>query len=228
MAESAFEHFDDDFFAFLKDLEKHNDREWFAKNKARYVASVQDPSLRFIRAVGPRLKVLSSHLVAEPKAFGGSLSRIYRDVRFSRDRSPYRTNIGMHFWYKASLGKEEHLPGFYLHLSPGESFAASGVWQPEPPALKKIRDSIVEREGEWKKMIAASPPLEGESLVRVPKGYDPAHPFMNDLRRKEYIASVRFRDRQVTSPAFLDEFLEACRTLNPLNRFLAHALGLTW
>lgn len=217
-----------DFFEFLTDLAKHNDRDWFARNKERYVASVQEPSLAFIRAAGPRLKTLSPRLVAEPKAFGGSLSRIYRDVRFSKDKSPYRTNVGVHFWYGKSLGKEDHLPGFYLHLSPGKSFAASGVWQPEPPALKKIRDAIVDRPGDWAKVLAGSPELEGESLVRVPKGYDAGHAHVNDLRRKDYIASVRFRDRQVTGPAFVDEFLGACRELNPLNKFLAKALGLPW
>ncbi len=228
MAGTKSDYFTDDFFVFLKDLEKHNDREWFTTNKERYLASVQEPSLRFIRDIGPKLKAFSLRLVAEPKAFGGSLSRIYRDVRFSKDKSPYRTNIGLHFWYHASLGKDEHLPGFYLHLSPGDSFAASGVWQPEPPGLKKIRDAIVDRPDAWKKMVRASPDLEGESLVRPPKGYDPSHPLIADLRRKDFIASVRFRDREVTEAGFPDAFLGACKTLDPLNRFLADALGLAW
>ena len=217
-----------DFFGFLKDLEANNNRDWFTAHKDRYMASIQDPSLRFITDVGPMLKGFSPHLVAEPKPFGGSLSRIYRDVRFSKDKSPYRTNIGIHFWYKRSLGKEQGLPGFFLHLSSGESFAASGMWQPEPPALTKIRDAIVARPDAWMKVVRDTPPLEGESLVRPPKGYDPAHPLMTDLRRKDYIASVRFRHREVTGPGFRDAFLGACRTLNPLNRFLAEAMGLPW
>ena len=228
MSDASSEHFGDDFFRFLKDLEAHNDRAWFTANKERYAASVQGPSLAFIRAVGPGLKKFSPRLVAEPKPFGGSLSRIYRDVRFSKDKSPYRTNVGIHFWYRASLGKEEGLPGFYLHLSPGESFAASGAWRPEPPALKKIRDAIVERPGEWKKVLAATPALEGESLVRVPKGYAADHAFVGDLRRRDFIASIRFRDKEVTDATFPETFLAACRELNPLNRFLAGALGLTW
>ena len=127
MTSSSGGYFGPDFFGFLKDLEKNNNRDWYNAHKDRYVASIQEPSLRFIRDVGPKLKAFSPRLVVEAKPFGGSLSRIYRDVRFSKDKSPYRTNVGLHFWYKRSLGKEEGLPGFYLHLSSGESFAASGI-----------------------------------------------------------------------------------------------------
>ncbi len=228
MTAAGSRYYADDFFGFLKDLEKNNNRDWFNAHKDRYMASIQDPSLRFVTAVGPKLKDLSPRLVADAKPFGGSMSRIYRDVRFSKDKSPYRTNVGLHFWYKAGLGKPEGLPGFYLHLSPGESFAASGVWHPEPPVLEKIRSSIVRRPEAWKKVVKVTPPLEGESLVRPPKGYDPAHPLMPDIRRKDFIASVRFRDREVTDAGFPDAFLGACKTLNPLNAFLAEALGLAW
>ena len=228
MTDKATEYFTEDFFAYLKDLERNNNRDWFNAHKDRYVASIQEPGLRFIRAVGPPLKAFSPNLVAEAKPFGGSLSRIYRDTRFSKDKSPYRTNVGLHFWYRQGLGRESGLPGFYLHLSSGECFAASGMWHPEPPALTKIRDAIVARPDAWKRVVRATPALEGESLARPPKGYDPSHPLIADLRRKDYIASVRFRDHEVTAPTFPKDFLGACRTLNPLNRFLAESLGLSW
>lgn len=228
MADRQVSYFGEDFFAFLNDLERNNNRDWYHANKDRYVASIQEPSLRFIRDVGPRIKAFSPRLAAEAKPFGGSLSRIYRDVRFSKDKSPYRTNVGIHFWYKASLGKETHVPGFYLQLAPGECFAASGVWHPEAPTLDRIRSAIVTRSDAWRQVVRETPPLEGESLFRPPKGYDPSHPLMPDLRRKDYIASVGFRDREVTAPGFLEDFLGACRTLNPLNRFLAEAMGLPW
>ncbi len=216
------------FFGFLKDLAKNNDREWFAKNKGRYEESVQDPAVRFVADVGPKLKAFSSHLVADPKPFGGSISRIYRDVRFSKDKSPFRTNIGIHFSYRSGVGRMPGLPGFYLHLAPGESTAHSGVWQPEPPVLKKIRDTIAKNPESWKKAVGTKLEVEGESLVRVPPGYPPDHPFAQDLRRKDFVASKRFRDQEVTAPDFLDTFLAACKTMNPLNRFLADAIGIPW
>src|SRR5213593_3331169 len=108
------------FFGFLKELKKNNNREWFTKNKGRYEEEVQEPSLRFIRDLGPRLKAISPYLVADPKPFGGSMTRIYRDIRFSRDKSPYRTTVGIHLSHSGERGKM-HLPGLYLHLEPGET-----------------------------------------------------------------------------------------------------------
>src|SRR3972149_11147974 len=103
-----------DFLGSLKELDKNNNREWFTKNKARYEESVQAPSLRFIRDAGTRLKAISPYLVADPKPFGGSLIRIYRDMRFSRDKSPYRTTVGLYFPHRGTMGKAPHLPGLFL------------------------------------------------------------------------------------------------------------------
>lgn len=216
------------FFTFLKDLAKNNDRDWFAKNKGRYEEEVQDPAVRFVADVGPKLWEFSSHLLADPKPFGGSISRIYRDVRFSKDKSPFRTNIGIHFSYRSGVGKMPGLPGFYLHLAPGESTAMSGAWQPEPPALKKIRDTIATKPDTWKKAVGTKLEIEGESLVRVPPGYPPDHPFAQYLRRKDFVASMRFRDSEVAGSNFMATFLSACKTMNPLNRFLAEAIGIPW
>jgi len=215
-------------FAFLKELEKNNNREWFTKNKARYEETVQEPGVRFIRDAGMKLKALTPHLVADARPFGGSMMRIYRDVRFSRDKSPYRTVVGIHFSHKGAAGRMDHLPGFYVHLEPGESQVMSGVWQPDPPTATKIRDTIVKRPDDWKKVLKGRLNFEGESLKRIPPGYDPANPYINDIRRKDWVSSVRLNDRQVTGGAFMDEFLKACTTMDPLNAFLAKALGLPW
>ncbi|MGI0149439.1 MAG: DUF2461 family protein, partial [Thermoplasmata archaeon] len=113
----------------------------------------------------------------------------------------------------------------------GDSAAASGVWQPDPPVLKRIRDAIVRKPDAWKR---ATPGrgwewmAEGETLKRPPPGYEPDHPFIQDLKRKDFIGSWRLRDAEVTSPDFLDTFLEACKAMNPLNRFLADAIELPW
>ena len=221
-------HFSPQFFGFFRELARNNNREWFTANKGRYEAVVQEPCLRFIRDVGAGLRTLAPHLVADARPFGGSLFRIYRDIRFSPDKSPYKTAAAMHFSYAKAKGPEHATPGLYLHLEAGKSFAASGVWQPDAATLKKIRDRIVAKPNEWRAVRRSKAEIEGESLKRAPPGYDPNHPFALDLRRKEFVASVAFRDAEVTSPAFLQGFLEACRAMDPLNRFVAKAIGIPW
>src|SRR2546428_979047 len=104
----------------------------------------------------------------------------------------------------------------------------SGVGPRDPPTATKIRDAIVKRRDDWKKVLKARLNFEGESLKRIPPGYDPANPYISDIRRKDWVSSVRLNDRQVTGGAFMDEFLRACTTMVPLNAFLAKALGLPW
>ena len=220
-------YFTPDFFGYLKDLEKNNNREWFAKNKERYEESVQDPSVRFVADIAPRLRAFSSHLEANAKPFGGSISRIYRDVRFSKDKSPFKTSVGIHFNYRSGVGKMPGLPGLYLHLGAGESAAYGGAWRPEPPSLKKIRDAIASQPEAWKRATRTLA-IEGESLSRVPPGYPADHPSAEDLRKKDFTTSIGFRDGEVTSPKFMDTFLGACKTMDPLNRFLADAMGIEW
>src|SRR5262245_37359272 len=120
-------YFSQGFFKFLKEIKKNNNREWFTKNKSRYEKQLLAPSLRFVKDVAPKLKKISPYLVADPRPFRGSLFRIYRDIRFSTDKSPYKTNVAMQFWHQ-KRGKNIHAAGLYLHLSPGQSFAAAGVW----------------------------------------------------------------------------------------------------
>ena len=127
-------------FDFLRDLRENNDREWFQANKGRYLAEVRDPMLDFIGAFAAPLAEISPHFVADPRPNGGSLFRIYRDTRFSRDKTPYKTNAGAHFRHAA--GKDAHAPGFYLHLEPGMCFAGCGVWRPDGPTVTKIREAI--------------------------------------------------------------------------------------
>ncbi|HTT26150.1 MAG TPA: TIGR02453 family protein [Thermoplasmata archaeon] len=219
--------FGPDALAFLRDLSRHNDRPWFQENKGRYERAVQAPALRFIEAMAPKLARLSSHLVADARPFGGSMTRIYRDTRFSKDQSPYHTHIGIHFSHDQA-GKEQNLPGFFFRLCPGESFVASGVWRPEPPALNRIRRAIVTSPTSWGRAVGNGVELGGESYVRVPPGIDPNHRYANDLRHKDFVAMLPFRDREISAPSFGRGFEAACRRLNPLNRFLAGALGIPW
>jgi uncharacterized protein (TIGR02453 family) len=220
--------FPPDFFAFLRELSRNNNREWFSKNKARYESSLKEPSLRFIREMGTRLRTISTNLVADPRPVGGSMMRIYRDIRFSRDKSPYRTSVGIHFPHRAGVDSISHVPGFFLHLEPGASFVASGMWRPEPDPLAKIRKSIVAHAPEWKRLRAGLPELEGESLKRPPPGWDPRHPLIEDIKRKDFITSTPIPDSTVTRPGFEPKFVSLCKSLDPLNRFLARAIDQSW
>ena len=218
-------------FGFLRDLAGNNNREWFATNKARYVAEVRDPMLDFIAAFSPHLNRISAHYVADPRANGGSLFRIHRDVRFSNDKRPYKTNAGAHFRHEAA--RDVHAPGFYLHLEPGGVFAAGGVWHPDGPALAKIRNAIVDDPAGWRKVTSPGTlgprgELAGETLKRPPRGYDPDHPLIEDLKRKDFFALAHFTEAEACATGFLEEFGKTCRTFAPMTRFLTEALDLPW
>ena len=219
-------YFSRSLYTFMRDLKKNNNREWFAKNKKRYETVMLKPSLRFIKDVGVQLKKVSPQLVADPKPFGGSLFRIYRDIRFSKDKSPYKTNLAMEFWHKKATGHSS--PGLYLHIQPGENFLGAGVWHPETSELTKIRKAITNDPNSWKTVLDSKLKLEGDTLKRPPAGFGADHQFIQDIKRKDFISSVPFTDRQITSPGFLTEFIEAGKKTNPLNKFLAQAIGLPW
>jgi len=215
--------FSPELFVFLKQLKRNNDREWFAKNKARYQQVVVEPAMMFIGGFAEGLAELSSHFVAEARTTRGSLFRIYRDTRFSSDKLPFKTHIGIHFSHES--GKDAHAPVFYFHIEPGGCFAAAGIWHPDNRALTKIRTAIVADSERWGKAVRKLE-LEGGSLVRPPKGFAPDHPFIEDLKRKDFVASVSLTDEQVCSPKLMKDFTAACRTMTPLVEFTTKALGL--
>jgi uncharacterized protein (TIGR02453 family) len=219
-------YFSDELFRFLKQLKRNNKREWFQANKTRYEAEVRDPCLRFIADLAGPLQRISPWLVADPHPTRGSLFRIYRDTRFSADKRPYKWHAGMSFPHRGSKQKV-HLPGFYLHLEPESCFAAAGCWRPDNPTVTRIRSAIVARPKAWTKAVRRLE-LEGDALRRPPRGYPADHPLMDDLKRKDFIASVEFTKAQVCGPKFMAEFLAACRKLNPLVGFLSQALELPY
>jgi uncharacterized protein (TIGR02453 family) len=219
-------HFSPELFKFLHELKKNNNREWFQANKARYESLVRDPFLRFIADLVPHFYNFSLHIVADARPTGGSLFRIYRDTRFSKDKSPYKTHAAAHFRHR-DAGKNVHTPGFYLHLEPGSCFTAAGIWHPDSPTLTKIRTAIVEQSNPWA-ALRRRVSLEGEKLARPPKGFDCEHPFIEDLKHKDFITSVTFSEKQVCQPRFILDFTAACKQMGPLVKFLAEALGLPW
>lgn len=221
--------FNRELFAFLAELASNNNRDWFQANKGRYQRLVQEPMLRFISDFSSGLRSISPNFVADPKPSGGSMFRIYRDVRFARDKSPYKTHAGAQFRHRQ--GRDVHAPGFYLHLEPGNVFLGTGLWHPAGPTLAALRDAIVEREDEWVAAISdpvfsAKHTLGGESLKRAPRGYDPDHSQIEHLMRKDFVSYYQLSEREACSPRFLDSFTEACRSATPFMRFLTEAVGL--
>ena len=219
-----------DLFKFFRDLTKNNDRNWFQRNKPRYERDVKEPLLQFISDFGPHLRRINSHLVADPRPVGGSLFRIHRDVRFSSDKSPYKTHAGVRFPHEES--KTVHAPGYYHHLEPGAVFAAAGIWHPDPVTLKKVRDAIVADSSSWKRATSQSLrgkcTLGGESLKKIPRGYDPDHPFASDLKRKDFIVYIPFSETEACSKDFMKRFGTACLTMKPILGFLSRAVGAAW
>lgn len=211
---------------FLADLRGHNTREWFAKHKDQYERAARDPMLRFIADLGPRLRRISPHVTADARPVGGSMFRIHRDIRFSRDKSPYKTQLGAHFSHEHG-GRDAPAPGFYLHIEPGRCRGGGGLWHPDGPSLSKIRARIVARPAEWS-AVRKRVDVEGEALKRVPAGFDAGHRHAEDLKLKDFYVMESFSDREVCSRGFMDRFLAVCRRTDPLMQFLTGALGLPW
>lgn len=219
-------HFSPKLFQFLRELETHNDRAWFESNRGRYEMEVKEPMLRFVADLGKPLHAISAHLEVDPRPVGGSMFRIHRDIRFSKDKSPYKTHVGAHFPH-ARAGADETAPGFYIHLEPAHSLGGGGLWHPDSAGLKRVRDRIVARAKEWK-AIRAGAAVEGESLKRVPSGYNSDHPLAEDLKLKDFYVMEEFSEKQVCAPSFLQTYVDACRAAAPLMKFLTQAVGLPW
>ncbi len=220
-----------ELFKFLRELKRHNDRDWFQTNKWRYQQFVRDPFLRFIEDFGPRLRAISPHFFADPKPSGGSLLRIYRDMRFRKDQAPYQTMAAARFPHRA--WKEVHAPGLYLHLEPKQCFLGAGLWHPDPDTRAFVRDAIVRDPANWKRATSgrafrAMCELAGDSMKRIPPGYDPDHQFARDLMRKDFITVTYFTENRVCAEDFLDQVTKASRAAAPFVEFLTRAVGLPW
>ena len=224
-------HFTPATFAFLRELAANNDRAWFQANKQRYERDVRDPALRFIADFGPHLERISKRFRADPRPVGGSLFRIHRDTRFSRDKRPYKTHAGIHFRHEQA--KDAHAPGFYLHLEPDSVFVGVGIWHPDAPALRKIRDAIVKSPAGWKRVVGGEPfrarfALSGDTLQRPPAGYAKDHPLVDDLKRKDFAALCRLDEETATADGFTARFTEICAEGAPFARFLCKAVEVAF
>ena len=215
-----------ELFRFLEELRKHNERDWFHRNKDRYLGQVRDPLLAFITAIGPKLRAIGPHIVADARPSGGSLLRIYRDTRFSRDKTPYQTHAAL--WFRLAADKEVEGPGYYLHLERGRSFMGAGMWRPSGDALRAIRVAIVKDPRGWRR-AKRSGLSHGESVLkRPPRGFDPDHPLIEDLKRTDFVTTVPLTRKEVCSKSFISDFAADCRKMTPLVKFVARSLKLPW
>lgn len=214
--------------AFLDELYANNDRSWFEANRERYEAYVREPALSLVRAVGQRLPEISRHLVADDRKLGGSLMRIHRDTRFSQDKSPYKTNIGIQFRHAA--GKDVHAPGLYVHVDPTSCFFGAGVYHPEAKALAAIREAVASGGKRFLKIVVdagiAKWKQEGDSLKRPPKGFEADHPQIEELKRKDFILVYRTTHREIVSKRLVDTLLARFHETRAYMAFLCKALDL--
>lgn len=216
---------------FLDELAANNDRAWFEANKPRYEALVREPALDFIEAMEPALKTFAPQFRAEARKVGGSLMRVYRDTRFARDKTPYKTNIGIQF--RHSLGKDVHAPGFYVHIAPEECFFAVGCWHPDSDALVRIRDAIVKEPEKWfaardDKNFVAQWELGGDSLTRPPRGFDAAHPAIDDIKRKDFVAMAPLSVAEATGAGLVKLAGLRFAATVPFMKFQCEALGVQY
>lgn len=213
----------------FKELATHNERAWFEANKQRCKDVVVAPLSDFMAAIAPRVAKISKHIVVDPRPNGGSMFRIYRDVRFGKNKRPYKDNAGCHF--RHALGKDAHAPGFYVHFAVDEVFFGGGLWMPEPDALNNIRSAIAGDAKTWTKFVGDKAfakmldGVRGDVLNRPPKGFDPNHPCIDDIKRKSFFAMHESSAKVAQSPALLDEVETAFKAAKPLMGFLCKAVG---
>ncbi len=216
-------------FDFLTKLDKNNNRPWFERHKQDYEDTVRTPALNFIAAMSDDLAAISPHFLAAPRKVGGSLMRVYRDVRFGHDKRPFKTNVGIQF--RHFMGKDVHAPGFYLHLEPKECFVGVGIWHPDAPALSRIRASIADNPNSWVKVsrhkgFVRKFEQAGDSLSRPPRGYAKDHPLIEDLKRKDFIAITPLSKSRVISAGLKADVVKSFQTAQPYIEFLCEALEL--
>ncbi|HSJ34039.1 MAG TPA: TIGR02453 family protein [Acidimicrobiia bacterium] len=222
-------HFTPRLFSFLRDLAANNDREWFAAQRDRYEADVREPVRAFIRDVAPMLEELAPHLIVDDSKSGGSLMRINRDLRFNPDAPPYKTYVGIHFRHLDF--KARSTPSIFLRFEPRHSAVGIGLWRPDAPAAAAVRVAIAEHPDEWRQVVgdpafSGTFDLVGDSLKRPPKGFDPDHPLIETLQRKDFAAAASLSQTRITAPGFLSDFVSTCREAGPFLEFLAGAVGV--
>lgn len=211
---------------YLNDLRKNNDRDWFNQNKSRYKKARQE----FVQFVDELIQAVSefdpsiAHQTAKNCVF-----RIHRDVRFSKDKSPYKTNFGAHITGAAKKSEIHSRAGYYIHIEPGQSFLAGGAYQPTGKWMKAIRMEIDENAEKLKKIINSKSfkntfgEMEGEKLKTSPRDYSSDHPEIELLRYKSFLATHQLKEERILSDDFLSHCKDVFTVLYPFDQFLNNA-----
>ena len=219
---------------FLRGLSRHNDRAWFERHRAVYEREVRDPLRALVEEVDVRLARIAPEITGDPRR---SIFRIHRDVRFSKDKSPYKTNAACQFYHQdagrgAGQDAEGAGAGLYFQIADGECFVAGGMWMPARPALEKIREAVAEEPEALDAIVRASSfrrrfgSLSEEAMLsRLPRGYAEGHPAERWLRYKSFTASRMLTEREVTSPRLPAMIERDFAALVPLVRWLNGAIG---
>ncbi len=218
-------------FIFLEQLSKNNNRAWFNDHKAEYEERVSQPALNFIDDFRPHLESLSPNFSAESKKTSGALMRVYRDIRFSHDKTPYKTNLGIQF--RHLVGRDAHAPKFYLNISPFSCYLAVGAWRPHSSSLSKIREMISDNPNAWQRITTDKTflknfQLAGESLKTYPRGYSKTHPMIHDLKRKDFIAIHPLSRDDILSGELIDTILASYKESSDFMDYLCTALELPY
>ena len=229
MAATRYASFNAETIAFLHELKANNNRDWFNENKPRYEELVLDVALNFIQSMHDPLLKIAPNFTAIPKRMGGSLMRVYRDTRFSKNKTPYKTNIGIQFRHERA--KDVHSPGYYVHIAPEEVFIGVGMWRPDSDALRGIRERIAAKPAEWKRIIGDPKfkrqfALGGEKLTRPPRGFDKEQECIEDIKRKSFIAVKSIAVEDCLDPQFQRKVETAFKAGTPYMQFLCKAVGV--
>lgn len=215
---------------FLRELARHNEKAWFDAHRADYEVHVREPFQRLLVDLQPALAEISPHFRADPAKSGGSLFRIHRDTRFSGDKTPYKTWQGARLFHERR--REVHAPSFYLHLEPGGSFVAAGLWHPEPGTQRRVRQFILDNPGSWK-AAAHDPALrrrfdmdDSGKLTRPPRGFPADFEFIDDLKYRNWVLWRPLEDATMTGPRLRQTVEKDLRALAPFMDYLCAALDL--
>lgn len=226
----AFEGFKPQVVEFFSQLKKNNSKEWFDANRTRYENEVKFPTQSFVMEMASAFAQAGLPYLADTKR---SLFRINRDIRFSKNKDPYKTNLGVYFPYKADMSGKKPVEscGIYFHIEPGEFFIAGGIHMPEPQVLKNIRAKIY---GDWdefeeivtdKKYLKEFPAkFVGEILKKVPAGYPAEHPSADWLKQKEFTAYCELKEKDIQTRKIIEMMVHKAETLMPYNEFLHQAM----
>lgn len=202
---------------FLRELKQNNDRDWFAPRKSTYEQEVREPMLQLVSAVHAEMLRFAPGYVGEPKK---CIYRIYRDTRFSKDKTPYKTHIAASMWSNAT-GKQGGA-GFYFSVSPEDVEIGAGLYAPEPSLLFMVRQHIADHHQAFRKTIQGD--LWGESAARAPKGFDTEHPAIDLIKRKHFVILKSPKPAIATTSKLLPEIVKTFESLTPFVEFLNQPL----